>query len=165
MSAVIQALVVDDSPAMRRQLCYALQRVAGMSAEEAVDGADGWKRLCGGTFHLLITDINMPNLDGLKLVSLVRQTAGAHQRIPIVVSSLLSAFLSVLCFLSCDLRLRHLDVLCHEASNHLHDPLRVTLIGRYQKRVGRLRHAFVQRIPALLVEVAQHLLGMRSGII
>ncbi len=82
--AQLHALVVDDSPAMRKQLSYALQRVMGMDATEAGDGADAWRKLASSTFDILITDINMPLMDGLKLVSLVRQ-GGPHQRIPIVV--------------------------------------------------------------------------------
>ena len=82
--AHLHALVVDDSPAMRKQLAYALQRIPGMSAVEASDGADAWRKLSSATFHVVLTDINMPLLDGLKLVSLVR-AAGAHQRVPIVV--------------------------------------------------------------------------------
>jgi len=78
------ALIVDDSPAMRRQLATALQRVPGLKAIEAADGAEAWRKLASGTFDILITDINMPTLDGLKLISLVR-AGGVHQRIPVVV--------------------------------------------------------------------------------
>jgi two-component system chemotaxis response regulator CheY len=82
--AQLNALVVDDSPAMRKQLSYALQRVLGMDTAEAGDGADAWRKLSSNGFDILITDINMPLMDGLKLVSLVRG-GGPHQRIPIVV--------------------------------------------------------------------------------
>jgi two-component system chemotaxis response regulator CheY len=82
--AQLHALVVDDSPAMRKQLSYALQRVMGMDTAEAGDGADAWRKLASSSYDILITDINMPLMDGLKLVSLVRQ-GGPHQRIPIVV--------------------------------------------------------------------------------
>ena len=82
--ARLHALVVDDSPAMRKQLSYALQRVVGMDASEAGDGAEAWRKLATGSFDIIITDINMPLMDGLKLVSLVR-SGGVHQRIPIVV--------------------------------------------------------------------------------
>ncbi len=78
------ALVVDDSAAMRRQLAVALQRVPGLQAIEAGDGAEAWRKLASGTFDILITDVNMPVLDGLKLISLVR-AGGPHQRIPVVV--------------------------------------------------------------------------------
>ncbi len=88
--AQLHALVVDDSPAMRKQLSYALQRVMGVDATEAADGADAWRKLASGSFDILITDINMPLMDGLKLVALVR-SGGPHQRIPIVVITTESA--------------------------------------------------------------------------
>ncbi|HEY6099347.1 MAG TPA: response regulator [Anaeromyxobacter sp.] len=78
------ALVVDDSPAMRRQLCYALERLDGFSTVEAGDGADAWRKLTAAAFDIILTDINMPLLDGLKLVSLVR-SGGTHAEVPIVV--------------------------------------------------------------------------------
>ncbi len=80
----LHALVVDDSSAMRKQLCYALQRVVGMDTVEATDGADAWRKLCGASFDIVLTDINMPLMDGLKLVALVR-AGGPHLRVPIVV--------------------------------------------------------------------------------
>jgi two-component system chemotaxis response regulator CheY len=80
----LSALVVDDSPAMRKQLGYALQRVAGMTHVEATDGADAWRKLASATFDVVLTDINMPLLDGLKLVALLR-ASGPHQRTPVVV--------------------------------------------------------------------------------
>jgi len=80
----LNALVVDDSPAMRQQLCYALQRVVGLSTVEAADGAEGWRKLSTGTFQIVITDINMPVMDGLKLISLMRG-GGPHQRVPVIV--------------------------------------------------------------------------------
>ncbi len=82
--ALLHALVVDDSPAMRKQLAYALQRIPGMSAVEACDGADAWRKLSSAAFDIVLTDINMPLLDGLKLVALVR-AGGAHQRVPVVI--------------------------------------------------------------------------------
>ena len=80
----LHALVVDDSSAMRKQLCYALQRVVGMDTVEASDGADAWRKLASAAFDIVLTDINMPLLDGLKLVALLR-AGGAHQRVPVVV--------------------------------------------------------------------------------
>jgi len=82
--APLHALVVDDSPSMRTQLRYALGRLPGVVTSEAADGADAWRKLQSAAFDILLTDINMPVLDGLKLVALVRQ-GGVHQRIPIVV--------------------------------------------------------------------------------
>jgi two-component system chemotaxis response regulator CheY len=80
----LQALVVDDSPSMRKQLCYALARLEGMATTEAGDGAEAWRKLATASYDIVLTDINMPVMDGLKLVSLVRQ-GGVHQRVPIVV--------------------------------------------------------------------------------
>src|SRR5512142_2731573 len=88
--AHLHALVVDDSPAMRKQLAYALQRVVGTDATEAGDGADAWRKLSSGSYDIVLTDINMPLMDGLKLVSLVR-AGGPHQRTPIVVITTESA--------------------------------------------------------------------------
>jgi two-component system chemotaxis response regulator CheY len=82
--AHLHALIVDDSAAMRKQLAYALQRLPGVSAVEATDGADAWRKLSTAAFDIVLTDINMPLLDGLKLVALIR-AGGAHQRVPIVV--------------------------------------------------------------------------------
>jgi len=78
------ALVVDDSPAMRRQLAHALQRALGIAAVEAADGAEAWKRLAQARFDILLTDVNMPVMDGLKLIALVRRSE-AHRHLPIVV--------------------------------------------------------------------------------
>jgi len=82
--AHLHALVVDDSAAMRKQLAYALQRIEGMGTVEAGDGADAWRKLSSAAFDVVITDINMPLLDGLKLVALVR-ASGPHQAVPIVI--------------------------------------------------------------------------------
>ena len=80
----LTALVVDDSAAMRKQLGWALQRVFGMSPVEASDGADAWRKLSAGRYDIVITDINMPLMDGLKLVALIR-AGGANQHVPLVV--------------------------------------------------------------------------------
>ncbi|MBI5070547.1 MAG: response regulator [Deltaproteobacteria bacterium] len=84
------ALVVDDSAAMRRQLGMALSRLS-IRADEAPDGAEAWRKLQGGArYDLVVTDLNMPRLDGLKLVSLIR-SGGAHQRTPILMITTESA--------------------------------------------------------------------------
>jgi two-component system, chemotaxis family, chemotaxis protein CheY len=80
----IRALVVDDSQAMRRSIMYALQRLGGVVCVEAADGADGLKKFSQGQFDLVLTDINMPLMDGLKLISHIRQ-ASANSNVPIVV--------------------------------------------------------------------------------
>jgi two-component system chemotaxis response regulator CheY len=80
------ALVVDDSPVMRRQLGDVLRRL-GFSCDEAGDGAVAWRKLAGGgRYDVIVTDLQMPVMDGLKLIGLVR-AGGAHRRTPIVVVS------------------------------------------------------------------------------
>jgi two-component system chemotaxis response regulator CheY len=81
---VLHALIVDDSPAMRQQLRYALARLEGVATSEAGNGAEAWRKLASASFDIVLTDINMPVMDGLKLVSLLRQ-GGVHQGVPIVV--------------------------------------------------------------------------------
>jgi two-component system chemotaxis response regulator CheY len=78
------ALVVEDSPTMRQLIVFALRRIQSLKVTEADDGVDALKKLQGGKFDILITDINMPIMDGLKLVSLVRKD-DAHKEIPIVI--------------------------------------------------------------------------------
>jgi two-component system chemotaxis response regulator CheY len=80
----IHALVVDDSQAMRRSIMFALQRLGGVVCVEAVDGADGLKKFSQSRFDLVLTDINMPLMDGLKLISHIRQ-ASEQREVPIVV--------------------------------------------------------------------------------
>ena len=81
--SALTALVVDDSAAMRGQLSLALRRI-GLDVAEAADGADAWRSLQRRRADILLTDVNMPRMDGLKLVGLVR-SGGAHAQTPIVV--------------------------------------------------------------------------------
>jgi two-component system chemotaxis response regulator CheY len=69
---------------MRQLISFALRRIKGLEVEEADDGVDGLKKLSEQRFDILITDINMPVMDGLKLVSLVRKD-DTHKDIPIVI--------------------------------------------------------------------------------
>ncbi len=63
---------------------FALHRVRGLSVIEAADGVDALRKLTAGSFDIIITDINMPIMDGLKLVRRVR-TDEALKHIPIVI--------------------------------------------------------------------------------
>jgi len=78
------ALVVEDSPTMRQLIVFALRRLQALKVTEADDGVDALRKLQAGKFDILITDINMPIMDGLKLVSLVRKDE-THKDIPIVI--------------------------------------------------------------------------------
>jgi two-component system chemotaxis response regulator CheY len=66
-------LIVEDSPTMRQLLVFALRRLRGVDIVEAQDGMDGLRKLTGERFDLALIDINMPVMDGLKLIHLIRQ--------------------------------------------------------------------------------------------
>ena len=78
------ALVVEDSPTMRQLIVFALRRLQSLKVTEADDGVDALKKLQVEKFDILITDINMPMMDGLKLVSMVRRDE-VHKEFPIVI--------------------------------------------------------------------------------
>ena len=65
-------LIVEDSPTMRQLLVFALKRMKGVEIVEAQDGMDGLRKVTGDEFDLAFVDINMPVMDGLKLISLIR---------------------------------------------------------------------------------------------
>jgi two-component system chemotaxis response regulator CheY len=65
-------LIVEDSPTMRQLLVFALKRLKGVEVVEAQDGMDGLRKVSGDHFDLALIDINMPVMDGLKLISLIR---------------------------------------------------------------------------------------------
>jgi len=77
-------LVVEDSPMMRQLLVFALSRVKNLKVVEADDGVDGLRKLAAGKFDIILTDINMPIMDGLKLVKRVR-TDPVHKDTPVIV--------------------------------------------------------------------------------
>lgn len=60
-------LIVDDSFSLRQTLVIAL-RGAGYDIVEAVDGRDALTKLDGKRFNLIISDVNMPNMDGISFV-------------------------------------------------------------------------------------------------
>jgi two-component system chemotaxis response regulator CheY len=84
MSAQYSCLVVEDSPMMRQLIVLALSRVKSLHVTEADDGVDGLRKLATGKFDIVLTDINMPIMDGLKLVKRIR-TDATHKEVPIIV--------------------------------------------------------------------------------
>ena len=84
----IRALVVDDSMQLRRSVMYALQRIGDIVCVEAGDGAEAIKKFQASHFDIVLTDINMPVLDGLKLTAHLRST---HPDLPIVIITTESA--------------------------------------------------------------------------
>jgi two-component system chemotaxis response regulator CheY len=90
MVTIHTVLVVDDSAGARRHLCDALAAIPWLDLRQAGDGAEAWRLLAGDRFAILITDLDMPLIDGLKLAAMVRQ-GGPHRAIPIVVVTTESA--------------------------------------------------------------------------
>ena len=80
-------LVVEDSPMMRQLLVFALARIKKLKVTEAEDGVDGLRKLAGGKFDLVITDINMPGGDGVVLARRIR----SRSKVPILAVSGLEA--------------------------------------------------------------------------
>ncbi len=65
-------MIVDDSASMRQVVGIALKD-AGYEMIEASDGKDALKKLDGTKIHLIVSDINMPNMDGITFVKEVKQ--------------------------------------------------------------------------------------------
>ena len=80
-----QILVVDDSPTIRRMVKAALGSLAPpVEFLEAASGLEAIERLALGVVHLIVLDLNMPDMHGLEVIGFVR----AHQKyrhVPIVV--------------------------------------------------------------------------------
>jgi two-component system chemotaxis response regulator CheY len=80
-----QVLIVDDSDTTRNFHAYILKN-AGYDTDVAVDGSEALEKVFGGNFDLVITDINMPLMDGLTLIERVRADAN-FEELPIIVVS------------------------------------------------------------------------------
>lgn len=75
-------MTVDDSASVRQMVSFTLKQ-AGYGVMEAVDGQDALNKLGLAAVKMVITDLNMPNLDGIGLIRAVRANP-AHRFIPIV---------------------------------------------------------------------------------
>ncbi|MFQ5470049.1 MAG: response regulator [Gammaproteobacteria bacterium] len=64
-------LAVDDSASMRQMVSFALKN-AGHEVTEAVDGQDALNKAKSKSVNLVITDVNMPNMDGISLIKELR---------------------------------------------------------------------------------------------
>ena len=67
-------LVVDDFSTMRRIVRNLLKELGFTNVDEAEDGAVALQKLNGAQFDFVVTDWNMPNMDGLTLLQTIRQT-------------------------------------------------------------------------------------------
>jgi two-component system chemotaxis response regulator CheY len=77
-------MIVEDSPTMRQLLIFALKRLKNLRVVEAGDGVEALKKLNQEKTDLFIIDINMPVMDGLKLISILRQNP-EYKDVPIVI--------------------------------------------------------------------------------
>lgn len=75
-------LTVDDSGSLRQMVAFSL-KAAGYDVVQAVDGQDGLNKAKEKTVDLVLTDQNMPVMDGLTLISNLR-TLASYQKIPIL---------------------------------------------------------------------------------
>jgi CheY-like chemotaxis protein len=76
-------LVADDSMIMRMILVMNLKRLLGVKITEAVNGRDALAKFESGTFDLVLTDMNMPDMDGAELIRQIRTRLKSD--IPIVI--------------------------------------------------------------------------------
>ena len=77
-------LIVDDSTMLRDMLNYALNEGGYTDVTEGVDGVDGLAKAKAADFDLIITDVNMPNMDGLTLIGELRKIS-QYSKKPILV--------------------------------------------------------------------------------
>lgn len=64
-------LIVDDSASMRQMVSFTL-KAAGYQVEEATDGMDALGKAKGASYNVVITDVNMPRMDGITLIKELR---------------------------------------------------------------------------------------------
>ena len=68
-------MIVDDSASLRQVVCITLKG-AGYEVIEGRDGRDALGQLTGQKIHLVISDVNMPNMDGISFVKALKQMPG-----------------------------------------------------------------------------------------
>lgn len=82
-------LIADDSPTIRKFVAFSLT-MQGLEVISAVDGMEALEKIPEHKIDLLITDLNMPNMDGFELIVAVRQTE-EYKDLPIIILSSLSS--------------------------------------------------------------------------
>ncbi|WP_020205575.1 MULTISPECIES: chemotaxis response regulator CheY [Cupriavidus] len=75
MDKNMKILVVDDFPTMRRIIRNLLKELGFSNVEEAEDGAAGLEKVKDGSFQFVVSDWNMPNMDGLSMLQAIRAEA------------------------------------------------------------------------------------------
>jgi len=81
-------LVADDSPSIRKFVSFALT-MKGFEIISASDGMEALEKLPAEKINLVITDLNMPNLDGFELIKAIRNN-DEYREIPIIILSSLA---------------------------------------------------------------------------
>jgi two-component system, chemotaxis family, chemotaxis protein CheY len=79
----LKFLVVDDFSTMRRIVRNLLKELGFVNVEEAEDGVVALQKLRGGTFDFIVSDWNMPNMNGVELLRVVRADA-ALKHLPVL---------------------------------------------------------------------------------
>ncbi len=79
-------LIVEDSKAIRSMIRVSLEEAGGFYAAEAGNGFEALKTLPTRSFDLIITDINMPDINGLELIGYVKSNP-SYQKIPLIIVS------------------------------------------------------------------------------
>lgn len=74
MAHALKILIVEDSPAMRQLLALAVRKRPNVEVQEAADGLAALKLLAATQFDLVFVDLNMPILDGMKLIKRLRES-------------------------------------------------------------------------------------------
>ena len=77
-------LIVEDSPTMRQLMIFALKKLPDIDIIEASDGVDALRKLPQQEIDLVLTDINMPVMDGLKLLTMMKNNS-TYKDIPVVI--------------------------------------------------------------------------------
>jgi two-component system, chemotaxis family, chemotaxis protein CheY len=88
MSSAKQIIIADDSPIIRK-LLYQLLTREGYTVTVTEDGAELLEKFYSGNYHLVILDLNMPNISGLKVLEEIKKDPGLS-KIPVIILSSLS---------------------------------------------------------------------------
>ena len=67
-----QVLTIDDSQSVRQMISMTLEN-SGFTVDEACDGAEGYEKATTGSYNAILTDLNMPNMNGLDFIKKFRE--------------------------------------------------------------------------------------------
>ncbi len=75
-------MTADDSASIRQMVSFTLKQ-AGYGVVEAVDGAEAYEKMMQNQIHMLVTDLNMPKVDGIELIRKIRRES-QYKFMPII---------------------------------------------------------------------------------